>query len=297
MSDNLPAHLDANLPTNIESLTDKELIALFGGSQNEGIDLPSLRVNYDDEDNDGNEIPRGQWAITLKGVTVYSKTVSFRVFMPRNQYSHYDRDANELVSKSVLFQNFRDPEIYSTCGRMKCGKLSKKDFENLDTGEKEIQKQIKAAKVLFGLITITGVDAHKNEHTFENEPAMFFARGTNFMPIADKLQELEKKHIFYPRVWLDFSLQRKKNDGVTYWEVVPEVGTQADISPTDFGLLRDFSETIKLENESVFNKYNRNKNKVRDANAASFDGEANELDPLNDLNDDLPEDMNPLDAG
>ena len=61
-----------NLPEilNIESMSAREVNRLTGFDQEESaLMIPSLRINYDDEDDQGNKIPRGEWLLSSEGTT------------------------------------------------------------------------------------------------------------------------------------------------------------------------------------------------------------------------------------
>ena len=116
MSENLPAVLKANLPTDYATLDQRDFLSATGmGSDDFGLGLPSLRVNYDDQDNDGNSIPRGQWSLYKDGVRHFAKDVSFRVMYATYQYSHYDATEGKTLSQSIHFSRFGE-EVYDSTG-------------------------------------------------------------------------------------------------------------------------------------------------------------------------------------
>lgn len=289
---NLPTTLSENLPTNIEDYTDEMLLALAGLGQGTGSSLPSLRVNYDDEDDDGNEIPRGQWVIWSDGGPVFSKEVQFRILYQAMQYSHYDVDEGKQISKSVFFRGF-DEEIYDSIGTEKCGRVTKKVFETLTKAEQKDQKKRKLARVCFGTVSMTGVDKRGEAATIENLPCVFYARGTNFMPITEALNDMEKQKVVPQRVTMLLSLLRHKNDGVTYWQVVPSYdGENTKLVEEDLALIDAFHKTVVAESEEVYEAWRKAniKNGAGSADiSVDLDAASEDLDPAAQvLNDDIP---------
>lgn len=303
MTDNLPA----------EYRNERELMEDSGQGSFQGIDLPTLRVNYDSEDDDGNPLPRGTWAISLPdGRTAYAADAKrkgapafLRVYHATHQYSHFDPENMKMISKSVHFYNFSE-EIPDNTGGFKCGKVNKKKLEELTDGEKEVQRQIKCSRVLFSTVTFpTAVDMHGEPIEVVDVPCVFYAKGTNYMPMSEMLQNLFKKRTPMQTVILELNLDKQKNGGVTYWQVVPSVKEQVELSPEVFELHNQFKETVKGENESILGKFETAHNKrARVASsknaAARIAGPADDLDDnIDDLSGDLASDFeeNPIAAG
>ena len=64
-----------------------------------------------------------------------------------------------MVSMSTHFRSFSE-EIPDNQGGFKCGKVPRKDFDDLSDAEKVIQKEIKTTKVLFGTVTMGAIKDH-----------------------------------------------------------------------------------------------------------------------------------------
>jgi hypothetical protein len=265
--------MSTNLPANLESLSARELMELTGQKQAQlGLGVPSLRVNYDDEDDDGNKIPRGQWFLAKDGIHVYAETVTFQPMFKTLQYSHYNNDEQKMVATSVHFQNFSD-EVPDDAGGFKCGKVNKKQLEQLTDAEKKVQKDIKLSQVFFGLVTIEGVNQKGKPAKHENVPAVFYAKGSHYMPMSELLEKLSKSNTLMQTVVLKLGLKREKNGGVTYWEVVPSIEKDVAVNGETFALVRQFAETVKAENDTIMDKWRKNKDKrnVEQAQKAAVD--------------------------
>lgn len=275
-------------------MTNDELMRLSGqGDEGFGNNLTSLRVNYDDEDDDGNKIPRGQWTFFSKDTgKVYAKEISFRQFLGTYQYSVFDKKTLKNTGTSVHFEKFGD-EAPDSNGGMACGKLRKKQIAELSDAEKLKQKDIKLSRVLFGTITCDGVNPKGEAVSVENLPVVFYARGTNFMPMADYLETLKKANIPAFTTWTRLALKREKNEGVTYWEVVPTRAEQAKIdNKVDRDLYQRFFDTIKEENKMILDKWSKARSKhlapeMEAVGASVVDGDFIS-DPIDDIGQDSP---------
>ena len=92
---------------NINQMTDEQIMKAIGQddgtSSSDGI--PRLSINRSPEDDDGNQIPVGNFSVfdTTIGKVAYGKPVNFRPFISGMQYMHYDTDKGEYVNRSVIF--------------------------------------------------------------------------------------------------------------------------------------------------------------------------------------------------
>jgi hypothetical protein len=250
-----------NLPANIETISNKELMELTGQSQPKmGLGLPSLRVNYDDEDENENKIPRGEWSLYTGGHTIYAKTVLFQPILKTYQYSHFDNKEMKMVSTSIHFNNFGD-EVPDDAGGFKCGKLPKKAVEKLSEAEQKVQKDIKLAQVFFGFTTIEGVNEKGEKAKAENVPSVFYAKGTHYMPMSELLEAMTKANELMQATIIKLDLKREKNGGVTYWEAVPAIVERVTVTKDTFAKLREFSETVKAENSQIIDKWSKVRSK------------------------------------
>lgn len=288
--------MEINLPTTLDGLSAHELMVMTGFKQEfDGSQLPALRVNYDDEDDDGNEIPRGAWALTTEVdnnlVTIFSKEpVFFRPLFNTRQYSHYDADTQKMIAVSVHFQKWGD-EVPDSAGGFKCGKVTKKQFEQLTEAEQEVQKKIKLSNVLFGLVTMSGVTRTGNKISVENVPCLFYARGTHYMPIDGFLDKLRKTNTPPQTVVIKFDLERKKNGGVTYWEVVPTTEKDVPFVAADLEIMTKFTETIKAENAQILDKWKKARakgSKPSQEKLAELIGDDKADNASLELNDEIP---------
>lgn len=255
MPDNLPA-ISANMSNEDLMRATGQKVEDFSSS------LPRLKVNYQDEDADGHELPRGYWYLSIEGKAILAKDVMFRPFYTTFQYSHYDQEEQKLVSVSAHFSDFRS-EIIDSAGGFKCGKLSPKEREQLSPKEQEQQKSIKCSKVIYGLATISGKTPSGEDAEAANVPCVFFARGSNFMPMSGFFTSLTKRNMLMQTVNAKLVPIKKKNGGVTYWEIAPEVVDTVVLTPEDFELLTVFNDTIHAENEHIKEQWYKNRSQKK----------------------------------
>lgn len=298
--------METNLPANLDTLDTKALMELTGQTQAFAKGHPVLRVNYDDATEDGLEIPRGQWTITTpEGQPIYAKTCQFVPILCTLQYNHYDEVKQQVSSTSVHFQSWSD-EIIDSSGGLKCGKVTRREFAKLPPEEQAKQKKIKLSKVIHGFLTMTGVDPLGEKKTVENLPVVFYARGTNYMPMDGYFESLAKKGLPMQGRVAELSLKRLRNDGVTFWEVVPVAGAEAPVTNDTFEAIKTFAEGIAEENKAITEKWQKARSKgdvpgqaalaakvVQATASVPFD---DSLDGTN-LANDFKEDQNILSAG
>lgn len=283
-----------NLPATPEEISTKELMVLTGQTvAKSGSLLPVLRVNYDDEDEDGNTLPRGSWVLTPEdgGPAIYSKDVIIRPLWVTFQYNHYDADKAQMVSTSVHFNGWND-DIIDSVGTHRCGKLSRKEIEKLPPERQEQQRKIKLAKVIYGVADIAGVDKEGNKSAAKAVPCVFYARGTHFMPMAEFLDKLESKGTFMGSVNIKVGLKREKNQGVTYWEAVPSEKSSVVVTRDDLELIKKFSDTTAAETAEVTKKWQEAQNTASAVSLAGtldtqslnkdFDDDPNEIEVIKD---------------
>lgn len=205
--------------------------------------FPRLSVNRDAEDDDGNPLPVGTY--TYKDTTGqhFSKTAKFRPFMNVYQYSVYDSDTKKYTNRTIMFKNFRD-ELIDIKGGTACGKVMGKEKDNLSEAQKEQQKKIKCARIVFGQVTFP-----------DKEPVAVLWKmgGSNFMAPDAVFKELAKNKRLFWTTELDLSLTRKKAGATTYYEMGVEYDRTVNLPFTedDFALLRQFNEIVTTENDAV----------------------------------------------
>ena len=282
-----------SLPTVTNNTTFEQIASLIGQdvpTNSGGPSINLLKINRDNEDDNGRSIPAGSFFVNLPEGTVYAKTIKFQLFMQRYQYMHYDAEANEMVSKSILAKNlYPQTEIPDTIGTMRCGSVPAAQRDSLSAEQALKQKDIKCFRMLYGKVTFNdAVDADGKSVEVANLPVLWRARGSNFMPISkplDALSAQKKPFIFFN---LNASLNRQKNGGLVYYVSDLSIGDgPLDFTEDDQELLKFFDENITSENKQIMADHDK---------ALRMSGDVIDADSLDAsidsaLNDDLPESL------
>lgn len=273
------------IPNNIEDMSDAELAKFVGSAQEHSASqFPTLRVNYDDEDDDKNTLPRGHWCIATDGKRIFAPSVQFQIMFTAMQYSHYDPDEGKMVNQSVYFRNFGD-DIPDIKGGQKCGSIPRKQREDLSKEEQDYQRNIKLAKVLFGLVTIDGVNQKGEPASAENVPCIFYAKGTHFMPMANYIDAVDKRGKAIPQSLIQMDLTRQKNGGVVYWEVTPTEAKTVKLNKDHVAAMSVFAQFVQEENDILLGKWKAARAKMGSPDMKEVAGAQEVIDP--DLDDPL----------
>ena len=149
---------------------------------------------------------------------------------------------------SIQGASFGD-EFFDNAGGIRCGKLNKRDLEGLssDDPERTLQANIKSAQVVYGMVETDSIEAG---------PAVWYARGSNFMPVADWIKTLEKqgKLLFNTRATL--STLRQKYGGNIYYKSKIDVKDYVEFDPAvDVPILEKFVESVNSHNASIESEY------------------------------------------
>ena len=84
--------------------------------------LPELKINYQEENEQGQELPRGQLYVKGTGEDpIFAKTVTFRPLSQLFQWIEYDPEANKVANKTLMIPMLRD-EARDMKGTVRCGK-------------------------------------------------------------------------------------------------------------------------------------------------------------------------------
>lgn len=241
-----------------------KIMALLGQASEAGstksVDfLPKLAIEHNTEDEEGNTLPRGQWKFRdASGQWQHSKEVTFRPFLRRYMYTVWDNAEQSYGSMSIQGASFGD-EFFDTAGGIRCGKLNKRDLEGLssDDPERTLQANIKCAQVVYGMVETDSIEA---------TPVVWYARGSNFMPVADWIKTLEKqgKLLFNTRATL--STLRQKYGGNIYYKSKIDVKDYVEFDPkVDVPILEKFVESVNSHNAYIESEYKEARGDFADA--------------------------------
>ena len=251
---------DLVIPDNLDKLSVDELAIMLGQkdgmeSQSSGDSFARLSINHSPEDDAGNTLPRGHFALYNPDTKqkVFGKDVTMRVFVRRFMYSLWDNEQGAYSVRSTqqakLNDLFPDNE-----GGFKCGKLTRKEIEDLgtDSPEAAASAMVKCNQVLYGLVTIAdGKTATGEEAPVENIPVVFYGKGASFVPISQYFKDLDSKNLLTWNVNSKLHSVRHKNGATIYYSTNMTVSDTVDFSKEDKVLLQAIADSINSYNLRV----------------------------------------------
>jgi len=237
--------------TTVSKSEQNELAAAMGmgGTTNasSGDRLAELKINYMEENDQGQDLPRGQFYIKgSEDEPVYAKSVNFRPLSQLFQWLHYDAEENKLVNKTLmipmLFQESRDMK-----GTVRCGKPASKVLKEMTKEEQSRYKDIKCFRQVRGLVSYEGKNASGDKVTIENQPVVLMLKGSNFNPFEDeflkKLPRGRQMHEYNVKI----GTTKTRGDAGNVWWVMKY---EADITNT-LGMDDQVFETVKVMHDMV----------------------------------------------
>ena len=194
-------------------------MAMIGQDSAPTTTLATMRTNREPEDDDGNKLPMGSFRIDNSSVgTIFGKPVSFRPLYTAMQYKKYDENNEDNNYKSVMFTSWSD-EIHDTNGTQRCGSIPRKKREGLSQQELDEQDKIKCFKYTWGLATMKGVSATGKELSITDEPVLYSASGTNFIPMQEIIQGISQRNEVMINCILEFYDTQREKKGSNIWYV------------------------------------------------------------------------------
>ena len=104
---------------------------------------------------------------------IYADKVVLRPFIQRFMYQRYDSNANNY-QKTVMADNL-DIDLKDSVGTFNCGKPGGyiKDFDALPDGTKELIRQIRRVRVVFGTASMSGVTEQGDAQDVTDVPCVW----------------------------------------------------------------------------------------------------------------------------
>jgi len=267
-----------NQVASFDQLNQNQIMEMIGQDVGQtGTGLPRLTINRQPENDEGNKLPVGTYAVYDSGVEsmVYGKPATFRPFLNAFQFMEYDAEQNKFSKRSVIFKNWKDDPI-DTSGGSRCGKVPFKERDKLSQAELEHQKSIKCYRLLFGTVSFDGVTSNGNKVSVKDKPVLWRVTGSNFTPVGESIQSLKnrKKLMFNHTLSLDTE-RRKAGSNVFYVSAIKINQKEVTFTKENMELMKKFQDTISSENEDIVtlwkdaNKSKNNGNDKEDAKIVS----------------------------
>ena len=250
--------IEANMAKIAEMIGQKDT-----SNSNASQGYPRLAIEQQNENTNGDVLPKGSYRFKVSGKSVYTKDVEVRFFVRYYGYDFYNNENPEESVRTVLQPSLSD-DFPDTAGGDRCGKLSKDEVAALPANsiEHARQKNLKATQVVYGLgAKGKGETVHGDELNLAGTPFVWSARGSAFMPVANFIREIPgNKIMFSQRAKL--ATKRNVNGSVIYYTPVFEKPQTIKVSEEDITMLNEFMEDIKGWNDRVLKDYNEKKENV-----------------------------------
>ena len=281
----------SNLAT-VNEMNANELMTLMGGQQSQAQQssdnnlLPILRINYQEEDDNGNELKKGTFTIQGGDNNIYAKEASFRALGDYMQYLHYSQAEEAVVNRSIVHRMGDEP--IDEKGTIRCGRPTSKELMEMSADDKAKFKEITCFRYIYGLVSMKGTTAEGDPAEVTNVPVLFRMKGTSFMNFSrEVIEPCNAKSLQFQQVPTTLTSKRHKNGSVIYFTAhfAPDFANVVEISPEDMEVMRSILTTIKNTNDQVTEKYKESlRSSQSDANDAKLvdavDGEYTEVDDL-----------------
>jgi hypothetical protein len=262
-------------------------MGMGGGSSNASSDrLPELKINYQEENDQGQSLPRGQFFVRgTDDDPVFAKTVNFRPLSQLFQWIQYDPEENKVKNKTLMIPMLRQ-EARDMNGTTRCGKPTSNVLREMSKEDQKRYSDIKCFRQVRGLVSYEGKNADGDTVTVENQPVIVMLKGSNFNPFEDeflkKLPRGRKMHEYTVKV----GATKTKGSGGNIWWVMnfePDLVNAQAMDEQIFETVKVMHDMVKNENDKIqasHEKALRNSQLSDDA-----------IDALDNISSDLEDDL------
>jgi hypothetical protein len=206
-------------------------------------------------------IPSGSYKLDLgNGKLAYSTNPRIRVFAMRQQWTRWDSDSNQM-QKTVLSIDLKG-DLKDNKGGFNIGRPTGyvEDWENLPQATKELMRQVKKTKVVFGTVTmVNAIDAEGNELTDVGESIPFILDIKNrdsIRALDNAVKAVQRKNALPIQYHLSLDAdEHTLPTGNTYASMVIDVGDKIEIQESDNDILKGFFDWITWANTYVLDQW------------------------------------------
>jgi len=246
--------------TTYNEMNANQLMAMMGGQQQqqqqENNLLPILRINYQEEDDNGNELKKGSFTLQGDDYDIYAKEATFRALGDYMQYLHYSQEEEAVVNRSIVHRMGDEP--IDEKGTVRCGRPTGKELQQMTPDQKAQYKDITCFRYIYGIVSMSGKTAAGEDAEVTDIPCLFRMKGTSFMNFSREVVEpCNNKGLQFQQVTSTLSTKRHKNGSVIYFTAhfAPDLSRPVEISPADVEVMRNILTLIKSTNDQVKSKY------------------------------------------
>tara|TARA_R100001509_G_scaffold43454_1_gene23531 strand:+ start:2556 stop:3404 length:849 start_codon:yes stop_codon:yes gene_type:complete len=269
---------------NLDNLDESALMALTGQggapATGSGNGLPRLSINYTDEDDDGNRLPKGHWKLMLDGRFVFAEKLTLRPFSRMYTYSHWDNEENVFVSQSIQTGSLGD-KFPDTAGGEKCGRLTKDQEKDLEATDPRLllSREVVCNQVVYATVSGTAKDAEGNDVELDNQPVVAYFKKSGFRPVREALDLITRQKKLMQKTVFQLGTKKMKSGSVNFWvPTFAQTDYLKDLTQDDLDLIKKFLETIKGYNDGVLEKFREAQKLSMDSLDVSLEAELDDAD-------------------
>ena len=192
---------------------------------------------------------------------IYADKVVLRPFVQRFMYQRYDSNANNY-QKTVMADNL-DIDLKDSVGTFNCGKPGGyiKDFDALPDGTKELIRQIRRVRVVFGTASMSGVTEQGDAQDVTDVPCVWeIDSKEGFKNVGQAFNKLGQMRRLPPQHHMLVETEgRELPTGATFYVPVVNLDTQnnLEVTPEDQGVFKEFMEYIENFNTWVLSEWDK----------------------------------------
>lgn len=207
--------------------------------------------------------------------TVYSPTVTARVFLQREQWTSWDSET-KTMGKTVLANDLKN-DLHDNRGGFNLGRPSGyiQDWNALPEATKDLIRSIKRTRVVMGLITLDNpVDEENNAVSgdFTSVPFIYDVKNRDSLKALDQAFKAVARKNVLPLA-AELALTPKTGElpnGNNFAFMNASIAGTVDLSQEDQDTLQNFLDVVKYINEGIMDKYFESKDKGLDAEEAEL---------------------------
>lgn len=192
---------------------------------------------------------------------IYADKVVLRPFLQRFMYQRYDSNANNY-QKTVMADTL-DIDLKDSVGTFNCGKPGGyiKDFDALPDGTKELIRQIRRVRVVFGTASMSGVTEQGDAQDVTDVPCVWeIDSKEGFKNVGQAFNKLGQMRRLPPQHHMLVETEgRELPTGATFYVPVVNLDTQnnLEVTPEDQGVFKEFMEYIENFNTWVLSEWDK----------------------------------------
>lgn len=242
----------------IKSGDREALLALIGQGETQEkpkTGLTRLNINYDTDDDEGNNLKKGSWKVYHDGEFVYADSVTFRPMARYYEWTVYDADEGKFSCRST-----QEPKIEhqfpDTSGGNKCGRLSKTEEQELgEDHPKTLASRLATCnQVFYATVSVDGKTGDGRDVKIVDLPVVAYFKRSGFRPAKDAIDKLPKGLAMSEQVF-ELTTKRHKMGSVTYFTPVFTPAKTVKLSEEDLELTAMFVQTVAASNHRILEQH------------------------------------------